>query len=72
VIADQFDPGWRIEGDGESLVPARAFGWAMAASVAAGTTSFRFTDQWVRTLEMAALALVWLVALWVTRKPGSA
>ncbi|MGZ8604986.1 MAG: hypothetical protein ACXWX9_09575, partial [Actinomycetota bacterium] len=72
VISDQFDPGWRIEGDGESVVPARAFGWAMAAPVAAGATSFRFTDQWVRTLEMAALALVWLVALWVTRKPGSA
>ena len=29
----------------------------------------RFADQWIRTWETILLGLLWLVALWVTRKP---
>ena len=29
----------------------------------------RFADQWIRTWETVVLGLLWLVALWVTRKP---
>ena len=38
----------------------------------AGSVSVHFTDQWLRTVELYLLALLWIVALWVTRKPGSA
>ena len=31
----------------------------------------RFTEQWVRTVETLVLGLLWLAALWVTRKPVS-
>jgi hypothetical protein len=72
VAADQFDPGWRIVNDGERLAPRRAFGWGIAASVGAGEVSFVYADQWMRTVEMVVLAIVWLAALWITRKPGSA
>jgi hypothetical protein len=72
VASDQFDPGWRIVNDGERLAPRRAFGWAIAASVRAGEVSFVYADQWMRSVEMVVLAIVWLAALWITRKPGSA
>ena len=37
-----------------------------------GAVDVHFTDQWLRTVELYVLALLWVVALWVTRKPGSA
>jgi hypothetical protein len=51
-----------------------AFGWSIASTVAVGpgTVRFDFTDQWLRTLEMVLLAALWIAALWITRKPGSA
>jgi hypothetical protein len=72
VVADQFDPGWRIENQGQRLTPQRAFGWAISSEVEPGRVSFIFTGQWVRTAEMALLGLLWLAALWITRKPVSA
>jgi hypothetical protein len=72
VVADQFDPGWRIENQGQRLPPRRAFGWAISSEVEPGSISFIFTEQWMRTVEMALLALLWLAALWITRKPVSA
>jgi hypothetical protein len=54
------------------LAPFPGYGWAIAAPVQAGTVAVRFTDQWVRTVELFLLALLWGIALWVTRKPGSA
>jgi hypothetical protein len=72
VVADQFDPGWRIENQGQRLPPQRAFGWAISSEIEPGSLSFVFTGQWVRTAEMALLGLLWLAALWITRKPVSA
>jgi hypothetical protein len=72
VVTQQFDGGWRVEIGGEVLAPFPGYGWAIAAPVQAGTVAVRFTDQWVRTVELFLLALLWGVALWVTRKPGSA
>jgi hypothetical protein len=72
VVADQFDPGWRIENQGERLPPRPAFGWSISSEVEPGSISFVFTEQWMRTLEMALLGLLWLAALWITRKPVSA
>jgi hypothetical protein len=72
VASDQFDPGWRILDAGERLPPRRAFGWAISAPVEPGSVSFVYAEQWSRTLEMSVLAVLWLVALWITRRPASA
>ena len=62
-----------MEANGAEVAGTRAFGWAVGFETepAAGAVQVRFSSQWVRTLEMALLALFWLVALWVTRKPVS-
>jgi hypothetical protein len=72
VVADQFDAGWRIENQGQRRTPQRAFGWAISSEVEPGSVSFIHTGQWVRTAEMVLLGLLWLAALWITRKPVSA
>jgi len=72
VLADQLDEGWRVRGGSGSVAPRPAFGWAMAARVEPGPVSVGYTRQWARTAEMAALGLLWIAALWITRKPGSA
>jgi hypothetical protein len=63
-VPDRADPA--------AVEPFPGYGWAIAAPVQAGTVAVRFTDQWVRTVELVLLALLWVLALWVTRKPGSA
>jgi hypothetical protein len=72
VAGDQFDGGWRIVDAGERLPPRPAFGWAISASVEPGDVSFLYTQQLGRTVEMSLLGLLWLAALWITRKPASA
>lgn len=73
VAADQFDAGWRVVLDERRLTPRPAFGWAISAAVQEpGSVSFLYTEQWMRTLEMSVLAALWLVALWITRRPASA
>ena len=72
MVGDQFDEGWRVERGGEQIVPRRAFGWAISAPVESGPFRVVYEEQWLRTAEMAALAVLWLAALWITRKPGSA
>jgi hypothetical protein len=49
-----------------------ALGWGMTFQPPdpAGPVEIRYIDQWIRTTEMIALALLWLVAVWVTRKPA--
>jgi hypothetical protein len=72
IVLDQFDSAWRARNDGEEIEPRPAFGWAMAADVETGSLAFDYTRQWARTVEMAVLGFLWLVALWVTRRPVSA
>ncbi|HEX9123592.1 MAG TPA: glycosyltransferase family 2 protein [Actinomycetota bacterium] len=69
-LAQQYDPGWRARSDRIAIRPELAFGWALAFSDAAGAT-ISFTRQWVRTLEIAVLAILWIAVLWVTRRPAS-
>ncbi|MFB3738069.1 MAG: glycosyltransferase family 2 protein [Candidatus Velamenicoccus archaeovorus] len=66
-LAQQYDPGWRARSPEVAVRPERAFGWAMAFPDAGGTTIV-FARQWVRTLEVALLAVLWVAALWVTRR----
>jgi GT2 family glycosyltransferase len=72
VLADQIDAGWRVENGDATSSPSLAFGWAMAADVEPGAVALRYRDQFARTAEVAVLGLLWLAALWITRKPGSA
>jgi GT2 family glycosyltransferase len=72
VVTEQFDGGWRVESGGERLAPFRGFGWAIAGAVDEGPVVVEYTRQWVRTAGLVILAVLWLAALWITRKPGSA
>jgi GT2 family glycosyltransferase len=72
VVSEQFDAGWRVDNAGEVLAPFAGYGWAIAAPVQPGEVTVRYTRQWLRTAELALLALLWVVALWLTRKQGSA
>lgn len=74
-VADQYSDGWRAKGSGigsaPSSSPERAFGWAIGFRNVSGA-DIVYEHQWVRTAEMWVLGLLWLCALWITRKPASA
>jgi hypothetical protein len=70
-LSSEFSPGWRIEGPATTTPPERAFGWATAFTAPAGPVHLRYADQWIRTAEMGVLALLWVAALWITRKPST-
>lgn len=72
VLGDQIDAGWRVSSGDGSPAPRPAFGWAMGAAVEPGVVSLEYRDQFARTTEVVVLGLLWLAALWITRKPGSA
>jgi GT2 family glycosyltransferase len=72
LLSQQFDSRWRLTiGDGPGTAPERAFGWAAGFDAASGGRAVvRYTAQWVRTVEMLLLALLWGLALWITRRPA--
>ena len=71
LLAQQFDSRWRMSVDGGPADRAgRAFGWAVGFDASGGEVTVQYTAQWVRTLEMLALALLWGLALWITRRPA--
>ncbi|MGH2724460.1 MAG: glycosyltransferase [Actinomycetota bacterium] len=67
-VADQFDDRWRLEGPSGDVEPFPAFGWAVGFESAPGEVTVRFGGQLRRTLEVAALAALWVLALVVTRR----
>ena len=67
VISTEFIDAWQLEGSGSA--PQRAFGWATSFPVTSGLVHIRYGAQLQRTMETWLLALLWMVALWVTRKP---
>jgi hypothetical protein len=70
VVSTEFDPYWRLEASNGDVVRAsQAFGWATSFAAPAGELRVRFTGQLVRTVETLVLGLLWLAALWITRKP---
>ena len=71
LLSQQFDSRWRLTvGDRAAVPPERAFGWAVGFDTPAGPASVRYTAQWLRTLETLVLALLWGLALWITRRPA--
>ena len=67
ALSTEFDGAWGIEGS--PAEPRRSFGWATAFPRAKGPLAVRYGAQLLRTIETSLLALLWLVALWITRKP---
>jgi GT2 family glycosyltransferase len=72
-VAEQFDAAWRARaGTSQSTAPPRrSFGWAMGFPVGSGTVTVAHDHDPIRTVELWGLALLWIAALWITRKPGS-
>ena len=73
-IADQYADGWAARGpdrvSGPALDGEEAFGWAMGFP-GVTDTAITYGRQWIRTAEIWGLGLLWLAALWVTRKQVS-
>lgn len=73
-IADQYSGGWTVRGSesgsGPASSPEEAFGWAIGFPDQSNAT-ITYERQWIRTAEMWLLGLLWLCALWITRKPAS-
>ena len=72
LIGSERVSGFRAhDATGSSVPVATSFGWATRTEISGGEVHVRDADQWVRTLSVWVLALLWAVALWITRKPGS-
>jgi hypothetical protein len=70
-VGDQFASGWRLQSGGSSIPPQRVFDWAMRFPVASGGAFVvRHPSQVPRRIEIALIALLWVAALWITRRPS--
>lgn len=65
LVSTEFDDAWTTQPSS----PERVFGWATSFDVAPGPVRMEFGAQTSATIEAWVLALLWLGALWVTRKP---
>lgn len=73
LLADQHTSGWRMSAGGDESPSFEAFGWATGFPLpASGEFEITYTLQWIRTVEAIVLGLLWLAALWITRKPVAA
>ena len=65
VLGNELDPAWRLEMAGQEVAPFETFGWAMGFEAPAGAGPVRLVRHasWVRTAEVAALAVLWAGAL---------
>jgi hypothetical protein len=68
-VSNQDDGGWRVRTGGRTFGTERAFGWGIGFDTAPGPVRLTYADQWIRTSEMIALALLWIAVLWITRRP---
>jgi hypothetical protein len=66
-----FSPNWRLQSADGTVSATRAFGWATTFAAPSGAFRIRYAGQWIRTAEMVLLGALWLVALWITRKPAA-
>jgi GT2 family glycosyltransferase len=72
LLTQQFDSHWRLmPSSGPAERPQEAFGWAVGFASPAEPSSIRvrYIAQGTRNAEIALLALLWLGALWITRRP---
>ena len=65
MVTDRYHPAWRLDQAG---TPFPAFGWGLGFQVDPGAATVTFQGQRTRTLEVAALGVLWLAALWLVRR----
>jgi hypothetical protein len=70
LLASQFDEAWRVRARGREVRPEESFGWGTRFEAPTGRLRVTYANQPVRDVEVAVLAVLWLAALWVTRKPA--
>src|SRR5205823_7043823 len=73
LLSQQLDGRWRlITSAGKAVDGQRAFGWATGFTLPAGTVAFAVTPtgQAARSAQTVVLSLLWLSALWITRRPS--
>jgi GT2 family glycosyltransferase len=71
LLTQQYDGTWRLEAGGaEPRGPDRAFGWAVGFDGPRGPSEavVAFGGQQIRTVETGVLAVMWFLALWMTRR----
>ncbi len=69
-VSTEYQGAWQLEGI--EADPERAFGWATAFGPADAPVSVRYGAQLPATIQAGLLALLWIAALWITRKPVGA
>lgn len=72
LISQQYDARWRLLVQGQTgQPPVRAFGWAVGFPSQALPAGFQvgFTGQGSRRMQLGFLAVLWMAALWLTRRP---
>jgi hypothetical protein len=71
-IGDQFADGWRLRSNADEVAPTELYGWAVGFPMPPGAFSVFYSLQWIRTAEMILLGVLWLAALWMTRRRSDA
>jgi len=66
-VSTEFQGAWQV--DGSDASPATSFGWATGFESQQAPVAVRFGSQLPATIQAWLLAAIWVVALWVTRKP---
>ncbi len=66
-LSTEFDGAWELRGNRGG--PEVAFGWATRFPAEGGRLRIRHTGKVPARTQVALLALLWLAALWATRKP---
>ena len=66
-ISTEFQGEWQV--DGSDASPTTSFGWATGFESQQAPVAVRFGSQLPATIQAWLLAAIWVVALWVTRKP---
>ena len=68
-LSTEYDPGLEREGGTGDRVPKVAFGWATTFGAEGGAIRIRHGGSVPARIQVALLSLLWLAALWATRKP---
>jgi GT2 family glycosyltransferase len=66
-LSTEYDAQWRLQG--ASGGPDVAFGWATTFEAGGEPVTVRHEGRLPARIQLALLALLWLAALWATRKP---
>jgi hypothetical protein len=66
-LSTEYDAGWELEGATQG--PEVAFGWATSFRAGGGPVRIRHGGSVPARIQVLLLSLLWLAALWATRKP---